>query len=86
MWGELTIYPADSFVVQTDQTVVVEFPKPLPAAGLITLAFYVDGRNVQLGSNVPVARLGPCTVKANFPSKFANLLALCASEGGSYAL
>ena len=46
----------------------MEFPSPLPSSGIITLAFFENSR-IQLGSKVPVTRLGPKTLKANFPSK-----------------
>lgn len=49
---------------------VVEFPRDLPTSGFITLAFHPEGSNDQLAPSVPVAKLGPRTLKANFPSKF----------------
>ena len=60
-------------LLQKEQAVVVEFPGPLPSSGLVTFAFYMDESGPQLGSNVPVARLGPATVKANFPSKICTV-------------
>ena len=48
---------------------MVEFPRDLPTSGFITLAFHPEGNGVQLASSVPVAKLGPRTLKANFPSK-----------------
>ena len=51
---------------------VLEFGKELPATAFITLAFHDTATGESLGS-VPTAKLGPKTLKANFPGE------LCAS-------
>lgn len=65
---------------------VVEFPRDLPTSGFITLAFHPEGSNAQLASSVPVAKLGPNTVKANFPSKFASYIAILAIVSNLYCV
>jgi len=71
-------------ILQKEQAVVVEFPGSLPPSGLVTFAFYLGENGPQLGSNVPVVRLGPATVKANFPSKIASYNISCILVLSSY--
>lgn len=53
--------------LQKEQSVVIEFPRDLPAL-LVTLDFYYESTGKKLGS-VPVVILGPKTVRAKFPGK-----------------